>query len=85
MYEFIEENKEDFSLIICVTNARKEKVYSDIYLSPDFKEMKVIRKQDPSEDHPADITRNIRGLVGMITIETVYIRIDDKISPLEQQ
>lgn len=81
LYEVTEENKEDLSLIICVTNAKKEKIYSDVYFSPDFKEMKVIRKHDPSVGQPAEIARILREQVGMITIETLYIRVDDKTSP----
>ena len=80
LYEVIEENIEDTSLIICV-NIAKGELYSNVRFSSDFKEMKFIRQQDPGEGNPPEIARIIRAQMGMITIETGFIRVDNKTMP----
>jgi len=80
-YEVIEEDLENFSLKICVTNIDGKKIFSAVKFSPDYREMRVITKKDPYEGLPPEITNNLRGETDSLILETLCVRVDDRKSP----
>jgi hypothetical protein len=80
-YKVIEENLNNFSLKICVTNIEGEKIFSTVNFSSDFNEIRIITRKDPLKDFPPEIADHIRGQVDSLILETVCIRVDDRISP----
>jgi hypothetical protein len=80
-YKVIEEDLKNFSLKICVTNIEGEEIFSTVEFSSDFKEIRIITKKDPLRDFPPEIANEIRGEIDSLILETVCIRVDDRISP----
>jgi hypothetical protein len=80
-YKVIEENLNNFSLKICVTNIEGKKIFSTVKFSSDFKEIRIITRKDPLKYLPPEIADNIRGEVDSLILETVCIRVDDRIAP----
>ncbi len=80
-YEVIEEDQENFSLKICVTNIAGERIFSTVNFSPDYREIRIITKKDPYKGLPPEITNNLRGEIDSLILETLCIRVDDRTSP----